>query len=344
MNVTPIEWTNFSANPLKYRNADGKIVWGCVHASKGCLKCYSEALAKRYGRGGPFNAATMAGLTPFLDEKELRSMLTHKPASGKMCFVGDMTDIFGEWVPFELLDKLFAVFALRPDVTWQILTKRPERILKYLSPQEIFFPTFERIKKLVPAIYLKWPLPNVWLGTSAENQETADRRIPELLQTPAAVRFVSYEPALGPVDFTRLGGGTLDALSGHDFESIGDFADSGDLGKTQHPPGLDWLIVGGESGPGARPFDVKWLRDAAYQCRTAKVPLFVKQMGSVPIMPGCRQNHWDWGGAWGHTPRFENYSESPAMWRIRLKSKKGGDMAEWPTELRVREFPIAALR
>src|SRR4051812_14758294 len=121
MQKTNIEWTatprpdgtlepGYSANPLKYRDAAGNVVWGCVKTSPGCAHCYAETLAKRYGRGGPFTAATMRGLTPFLDEKELHRMLTYKPAAGKKCFVGDMTDVFGEWVPDELLDRLFAVF------------------------------------------------------------------------------------------------------------------------------------------------------------------------------------------------------------------------------------------
>ena len=111
-------------------------------------------------------------------------MLTYKPASGKRCFVGDMTDIFGEWVPDALLDRLFTVFAERPDVTWQVLTKRANRM-------RAFFTDGGR----VPA---RWPLPNVWLGVSCEDQQRADERIPHLLQTPAAIRFISAEPLLTP--------------------------------------------------------------------------------------------------------------------------------------------------
>src|SRR5262245_16382053 len=139
MNRTAIEWTTFSANPLKYRDAEGRTVWGCVHHSEGCRHCYSEALAKRYRRGGPFTAQTMAGLEPFLDEAELRHMRTAAriggvPVAGAMCFIGDMTDLFGEWVPDALLNRLFSeVLEQRQDVTWQLLTKRADRLLSYLS-------------------------------------------------------------------------------------------------------------------------------------------------------------------------------------------------------------------
>src|SRR5690606_22056971 len=139
---------------------------------------------------GPYNAGVMAGLTPFLDEKELHRMLTYKPAAGKRCFVGDMTDVFGEWVPDELLDRLFAVFALRPDVTFQILTKRPERMRTYFAgdPDELLQrwgdqaltlgqpdeDAEEAIARLECVQCVDYPLQNVWLGTSVENQETAD--------------------------------------------------------------------------------------------------------------------------------------------------------------------------
>lgn len=324
MQKTNIEWTDFSANPLKYRDSNGKIVWGCVHASPGCQKCYSETLSKRYGRGGPFNAATVAGLTPFLDKKEMRSMLTNKAASGKMCFVGDMTDIFGEWVPDELLNQLFSnVLELRTDVTFQILTKRAERARQYLT--------------------WRWgegriPMRNIWIGVSAENQKTADARIPLLLQTPAAVRFVSYEPALGPVNFDgflpwsskQFNCGPV--LQPH-LETLPDLQ------------GINGLIVGGEFGPGARSFNVTWARSVIEQCRNSNVPVFVKQLGSNIV--GRNDDGFDasWhdheGTAWPGGTRVVDldtgYQGAPV--RIRLKHSKGSDMSEWPEDLRVRQLP-----
>src|SRR5262245_8975140 len=124
MQPTSIQWTDYTSNPIKYRRkSDGKTVWGCVKVSPGCAHCYAEAIALRFDRGKVFNAANMEELEPFTDEDELRTLLTSKKLSGKRVFVGDMTDVFGEWIPDKMLDRLFAVFALRPDVTFQVLTK-----------------------------------------------------------------------------------------------------------------------------------------------------------------------------------------------------------------------------
>lgn len=328
MNTTNIEWTGslrpddgtmvpgFTANPLKYRNAAGEVVWGCVKTSPGCTHCYAETLANRYGRGGPFKQSVMDGLTPFLDEKELHKMLTYKPASGGKCFVGDMTDLFGEWVPDELLDRLFAVFALRRDVTWQVLTKRAGRLpifaKGYAKRHDGYLFDPERVLpgvKMTRVQAADWPLPNVWLGVSCEDQQRADERIPLLLQTPAAVRFLSVEPLLGPISFTD---GPL-----HPEEStMGEWSVL-DLG-------IKWVIVGGESGPGARPCDVQWVRSIAGQCRIAGVPCFVKQLGSDPR---------DVDG---------NANAGLSSSKLKMIDRKGGDMEEWPRDLRVREFPATA--
>jgi protein gp37 len=256
MNRTAIEWTDFTANPLKFHDQVGKTVWGCVHASPGCQHCYAEALARRYGRGGPFNVQTMSTLTAFLDEKELHAMLKSRKIAGKRVFVGDMTDVFGEWVPYELLDRLFAVFALRPDVTWQVLTKRAERMRQWFQDSgrdavqvTMSYPEFLPPGRSFPLLISQWPLPNVWLGVSCEDQQRADERVPKLLTTPAAVRFISAEPLIGPAWF-------------HDFA---------------HTPRIDWVIVGGESGPNFRPCEVGWIENIVTECETAQVPVFVKQ-------------------------------------------------------------------
>lgn len=233
MNKTAIGWTDYSANPLKYRDASGAVKWACAKVSAGCTNCYSEALAKRWNRGGDYNLGEVSKLTPFMDDKEISRMLTYKPASGTRCFVGDMTDIFGEWAPDELLDRLFTTFAHRHDVTWQILTKRAERMRAFLSDGQ-----------RAPG---RWPLPNVWLGVSCEDQQRADERIPHLAATPASIRFISAEPLLSAIN-----------LRNH----IGD---------------LDWIIVGGESGPRVRDCGVDCIQDIAQQCRSASVPVYVKQ-------------------------------------------------------------------
>lgn len=273
MNRTSISWTDFSANPLRYRTADGRMVWACEKLSPGCKNCYASALSERYSdrRAGDWNAVTMATLTPFLDEKELRAMLTYKPASGKRCFVGDMTDVFGEWVPDELLDEMFHVMRVRADVAWQVLTKRADRLHRYLSdagrPRAIDDAGVRLIDRNIGSSFVcldqrgrvdshEWPLLNVWLGVSCEDQQRADERIPHLLNTPAAVRFISAEPLIGPIDLYRY--------------TLGD-----SLRR------LSWVIDGGESGKDYRAMDLGWSRSIRDQCKAAGVAYFHKQ-GSGP--------------------------------------------------------------
>ncbi len=265
-------------------------------------------------------------------------------------FVNSMSDLFHERLSNAEIAAVFGVMAASPLHTFQILTKRLERMLAWTSWVEnvsppgggrvspgvvcavesrgrirgaaMAFPTREESDGLTR---IAWPLPNVWLGVSVEDQATADERIPLLLQTPAAVRFVSYEPALGPVDFEQLREGTFNALDGIDFEAIGDIRDAG-IWKGQ-PAQLDWLIVGGESGPGARPFDLAWARSAVAQCKAAGVPVFVKQLGARPC--DCLV----------HGRRGSAITGGQGMRSVRLADYKGGTMEEWPEDLRVREFP-----
>lgn len=229
-------------------------------------------------------------------------------------FVNSMSDLFHDDVPVEFVAQVFAVMALAPHHTFQILTKRPERmrgILFNLGFMEAFRVAVAAMAGDEDASWRalrEWPLPNVWLLTSVEDQSSADLRIPELLATPAAVRGVSYEPALGPVDFT-------------------DYATCGECGENRvredracdwgdNHCTIDWVIVGGESGPNARTFDVQWARDTIAQCREAGVACFVKQLGANPVV-------WDFG------------SDLP----LNLKHRAGADPSEWPEDLRVQEWP-----
>jgi protein gp37 len=155
------------------------------------------------------------------------------------------------------------------------------------------------------------PWPNVWLGTTVEDQARADQRIPHLLRVPAAVRFLSMEPLLERVDLTRFG-------------------------AAFH--GIHWAIIGGESGPGARPFHVTWARELLEQLRFAKVAAFVKQLGKVPLMD---ETEWRVGNERGvRLLKASNRSKSgEGMVPILLRDTKGGNWDEWPADLRVREFP-----
>lgn len=331
-----IEWTDATWTPIRVRSAAGERVgWGCEKVSDGCKNCYAETLNKRLGTGLPYavGAVTKAGGEYFLDEKMLTAPLRwRKP---RRVFVCSMTDLFGEWVPDEWIDRMFAVMALTPQHTYQVLTKRPERMREYISGDDWGYESrADAIGEAMEAMSgrpvsgdpsddsydaLPWPLPNVWLGTSVEDQPAADKRIPELLATPAAVRFVSYEPALGPVDFATYKVET--GLWKFDKWAI--------------PAGLHWVIVGGESGPAARPFDIAWARRAVAQCKAAGVACFVKQLGAKPFEVLHEMRAPGPGAPVGMIGRTV-----PVEVPLKLKNLKGGDMSEWPEDLRVREMPI----
>ena len=212
------------------------------------------------------------------------------------------------------LDRVFAVMALRPDVVFQVLTKRPERMREYLTSADRMYVLRSSIEEWLTEddCRLRWPLPNAWLGTSVEDQRWADVRIPELLATPAVIRFVSAEPLLGRVDLEWCDG--INAIA-RDWAG----GPSGGTG-TPHPL-LDWVVVGGESGPGARPCDVAWVRSVVSQCRAAGVAVFVKQLGARPVT---------------------TWSNGDLCDRLLLRDRKGADPAEWPEDLKVRSFPDVA--
>jgi hypothetical protein len=171
----------------------------------------------------------------------------------------------------------------------------------------------------------RMPLPNVWLGVSVEDQATADERIPLLLSTPAAVRFVSYEPALGPVDFTRwLHDSNCVAFNEKELAGT---AESACICSEPREDRIDWIIVGGESGPGARPFDLAWARKTIDDCAAARVACFVKQLGAQPVQ--CRPT----------PPIRPGMPEGALEFSVELCDRKGGDMSEWPEGLRCRQFP-----
>lgn len=453
--MTSIEWTDATWNP----------VTGCTKVSPGCAHCYAETFAERW-RGVPGHPYEQGFDLKLWPERLSLPLSWKKP---RRVFVNSMSDLFHEDVPFEFIDLVFAVMALTPQHTYQVLTKRPERMREYLTKPEtrgrvaramdaIRVPVIEgeeerpipgypgywvtnagrvfsarrggertvlrpevgeqghsrvtlqgpngrtrlSVHRLVLEVWdgpppsedaqgchlngnaqdnrisnlrwgtqadnwddrtrhgnfrsysklsteevteirrrgaagesayaiaqdypvsdtqirnilngmqwvtepgVEWPLPNCWLGTSVELQRWADVRIPELLAVPAAVRFLSCEPLLGPLDLGRY------------------LRESGvDWPWNKF---VDWVIVGGESGPGARPFDLAWARSIVSQCRAAGVAVFVKQLGAKPVSLMEQDDE---------LPRH-GWARNQAL---KLKSRKGGDMAEWPEDLRVREMP-----
>lgn len=285
-----IEWTDETLNPLRARRRDNGVTgWHCEKVSPGCTNCYAETMnrAQRfYGTGYRYTMPARAHVENFLDMQTLDRM--HRMRKRKRVFLCDMTDIFGPWVPDGWLDRLFRAMAIAGNVQWQILTKRPERMREYIvsrfSGTGIYHPRTPESRRH------PWPLPNVWLGVSAENQDYADHRIPQLLATPAAVRFVSAEPLLGEVDLVPYLWPTPGAT-------------------------LDWVITGGESGGKSRSTDITWLRKLREDCQEAGVPLFVKQLGNRPTLFGervrVRGHRGQYMEDWPHDLRVR---EQPAQW------------------------------
>jgi protein gp37 len=335
-----IEWTEETWNPTR----------GCSRVSPGCEHCYAESIAARFSDAGyPFHGFALRGKRgprwtrrlALVDEQSF-------PGNGKLdlplrwrrprrIFVNSMSDLFHESLSNEDIAAIWGVMAACPQHTFQVLTKRAHRMrqwFEWIAKRPTGLLGMRYAPKLVCAGFAQertgrhwtvpdaavWPLPNVWLGVSVESQEYAEERIPQLLSVPAAVRFVSYEPALGPVTF----GAFLDAHRNHSCELGGEAHNGSEQCAACHDgrpaPRLDWVIVGGESGPKARAFDVEWARSVVSECRQTKVACFVKQLGRKPFHGAP--------GAQGPMP---------------LTNKKGNDMTEWPKDLRVRQWPSARI-
>ena len=267
-----IEWTDTSWNPLA----------GCTRASEGCDFCYAAKMALRLeamaladieagkdpgGKSKYIGVATKngRGIAAFngtinLDEDELQRPYTWKKP--RRVFVNSMSDLFHQNVPWWFQAKAFDVMRDNPRHTFQVLTKRPDIAAEF-------------------ALRLSYNLPpNIWIGTSVENQEQADKRIPELLKIPAAVRFLSCEPLLGPIDLLKIRPARnieIDSLYGDQKTYVIEPGDRYDYRKLWSS--VNWVIVGGESGPNARPMHPDWARSIRDQCVEAGVPYFFKQWG-----------------------------------------------------------------
>jgi protein gp37 len=251
-----IEWTDTTWSP----------VTGCTKVSPGCDHCYADGIARRFA-GTP---AFPRGFEMTLHPERLDAPLSwRKP---RRVFVNSMSDLFHDAVPDEFIGSVFDVMARTPQHTYQILTKRHGRMRSLLNRWAAAGWTWRR-SDLLWCGPLPGPLPNVWLGVSVEDQKRADLRIPALLDTPAAVRWLSCEPLLGPVDLERVGRERLAVLDPDDTGH--------EDGLMWHPgPAIDWVVVGGESGPGARPMHPDWARQLRDQCQAAAVPFHFKQRGA----------------------------------------------------------------
>lgn len=300
MGKTKIEWASDSWNPIRAHRLStegepGRVGWHCEHVSEGCRNCYAETMNRRLGTGLEFKPGVRGAIELFLDEKMLLAPLSwRKP---RMIFVCSMTDLFAEFVPDEWINRMFAVMALCPRHTFQILTKRPTRMLHYFSFicnrddliadyalavsgwPKIAHPDRTKEKRMSIMIRVRNQLPNLWAGVSCEDQQTADARVPDLLATPAAVRFVSCEPMLGSINLTKfIQPGAVHHHPDNDLSNPAVQAIASAAAK-RFAPRLDWVIIGGESGHGARPMHPDWARSLRDQCTAANVPFFFKQWG-----------------------------------------------------------------
>jgi protein gp37 len=343
---TKIEWTHMAG----YVGATWNFIIGCLRKSAGCENCYAErqvhrglskqqkGLTKLTKKGpvwnGKFNVAEHR-----LDEPIRRT----KPT---MYFVNSLSDLFFEPVPFELIAASFGVMAAAQRHIFQILTKRPERANEFFGwledqahevrghhPQWALddcrlYVVLDaaRKRKLIDvadraAILhsgLAWPLKNVWLGVSVEDQETADRRVPMLRRLPAEVHWVSQEPQLGPVTYRP---------DTFEWKPLSPGPD--DDGKLLPP--IRWIVIGGESGPGARPFDLQWARQTIKETEGSMCSVFVKQLGAKAVDSNTGGNSAMRQAGW-----------QPTTEAVELEHRKGGEITEWPEDLRVRDWPRVA--
>lgn len=286
---TAIQWTDASWNPTV----------GCTKVSAGCDHCYAERLTNRFRGAGAFD-------TVVLRPERLQQPLQWKRP--RRIFVNSMSDLFHADVPDGFIADVFGVMAHAERHTFQVLTKRHARMRALLSSAAFRDAVLDRVLRADRSARdrftaSRWPLRNVWLGVSVEDQHWANVRIPALLGTPAAVRFLSAEPLLGPIDLWR-------AMCGHTFTAVQTEPEPFPC-CASNVPRIGWVIAGGESGPGARPMDADWARSLRDQCAAYVVPFFMKQAGAVLAR--------EWG----------------------CKDRAGHDPADWPEPF-PREYPDAA--
>jgi protein gp37 len=347
-----IEWTQSTWNPLA----------GCTDADDSCAHCYAKTMAERLAAMGQkkYQGTTKrvnghlkwTGQINVDEDALLIPLRRKKPTT---YFVNSMSDLFHDNVSTEIILKTYAAAALCQQHTMQILTKRPERAAEILNDPGIVAAIAYQMGKLAHAcgpdrMYAglkiadeltmgrKWPLPNVHLLISAGRQKQLDERAPWLLKCPAAVRGLSLEPLLEGLDVQEYLAGWCDACngSGETIEMaccggppVEQRIECPECSGDERRAGIDWVIVGGESGPGARPCNIEWIRSIVAQCKAAGVPCFVKQLGSEP---------------------FDSSMMSPGAaayiigTEIKLSDRKGGDPTEWPLDLRVREMPTEGVK
>lgn len=334
--TTAIEWT---------RSEDGTAgstwnpVSGCTKLSPGCDHCYAENIAHRFSGTKAYPNGFDVTLWPSRLDQPIRWTRPRK------IFVNSTSDLFHKDIPDEYIAKVWAVMAAAPRHTFQILTKRPARMRSLLKSsrfrRQIVDATGDLgladdlVSTVEVAVHDHWPMEHVWLGISAEDQKWADIRIPELLECPAALRFISAEPLLGPIDLWRFLVPNASAFHSQGKTSVAENAEVAAILRgavKQHVSEsrafLDWVIVGGESGPHSRPMSPAWVRSLRDQCMNTGIPFLFKQWGEWAPLTGVR--HSD----------FHDFSLDPAESVRKVGKKAAGrelDGRIWD------EFPASVL-
>lgn len=289
MEDSKIQWTHHTFNPWR----------GCTKVSAGCANCYAETLSgrnpKTLGVWGPQGTRVVASDSAWREPRKW-NRVAKEAGERHRVFCASLADVFegretmpeASWVAVEAARvRLFHLISETPRLDWLLLTKRPENVSRFRGGDG------------VPRSWPENMPPNVWLGVSVEDQAAANERIPHLLKIQATVRFLSCEPLLAPVDL---------------WSAMRPILGTGAGGAVQMDirHGIDWVIVGGESGPRARACNPTWIVDLVDQCQAAGVACFVKQLGSNVL----------------------NFAQ------VKLRDSKGGDPSEWASDLRVRQFPM----
>lgn len=303
---TQISWCDHTFNPWE----------GCAKVSPGCAHCYAETRNHRFGndnwgKGKPRRRTSDANWKQPLRWNDQRLIMEGGGHRRPRVFCASLADWLDDDVPIGWLADLLKLIHDTPNLDWLLLTKRPEN-------------WYRRIAETIPKIVSKddWRVrwlngeapDNVWIGTSVEDQQRANERIPHLLSITAPIHFLSVEPMLEQIDFCEAG--AIFASPDPDDYSHGTYGV------------VDWIIFGGESGPKARPCVLEWIRDGVWHCRAAGIAPFVKQLGARPMLRLAPPPTY---------PPKRGYVDHGD--RLELKDKKGADPAEWPEDLRVREFP-----
>lgn len=335
--LTHIEWCDHTFNPWE----------GCTKVSPGCAHCYAEARNRRFGAGTPPNWGPCAprrrtseltwSLPKRWNKKAARSFANyakyaakyghlepHKRPHRPLVFCASLADWLDHEVYVDWRVDLLELIRKTPNLDWLLLTKRPGDFFAMLDVAQGCARDHSRLE--LAKFLCDWtygsPPGNVWIGTTVEDQQRAEERIPELLKIPAKFRFLSVEPMLEAVDLNLM-------------SHLGPVVRVNETYSKQDCL-IHWVICGGESGPQARPFCVEWAWDLALQCRAAGVPFFMKQLGAKPRTTNA--NALDWP----EHVRFHDLHWNPgaaAAAEVFIHDRKGGDLAEFPTELRIRQFP-----